>query len=79
VPKEFMNIGCHDNNVELKMRGQSWSVKVNYCPSIKGSRFSAGWRQFAQECNVEIGDTCLFELIDKKKFVFNVSIVGKNH
>jgi hypothetical protein len=26
---------------------------------------------------VEIGDTCLFKLVDERKFVFDVSIEGK--
>jgi len=74
----FMKRGCHENLVELKMGGQSWFVKVNYYHSIHGCRFSAGWRQFIKECQLEIGDTCLLKMIDEKKFVFNVSIVGKN-
>jgi hypothetical protein len=73
-----MKRGCHENIVELKMGRQSWFVKVNYYESIRGCRFSKGWIKFMKECNVEIGDTCLFKLIDESKFVFDVSIVGKN-
>jgi hypothetical protein len=78
VPKEFMKRGCHENIVELKMGRKSWFVKVNYYQSLCGCRFGKGWRKFMKECKVEIGDTCLFKLIDESKFVFNVSIVGKN-
>jgi len=73
-----MKRGSHENLVELKMGEQSWFVKANYYHSIHGCRFSAGWRQFIKESKVEIGDTCLFKLIDERKFVFDVSIVGKN-
>jgi hypothetical protein len=30
-----------------------------------------------EDCKLEIGDTCVFELIDEKKFVFVVSFVRK--
>ncbi|KAK2399832.1 B3 domain-containing transcription factor VRN1 [Trifolium repens] len=79
LPKEFLNIGCDDIYVELKMGRKSWFVKVKYFNSIKVIRFGEGWRPFIQECNVEIGDTCLFELIDEKKFVFNVLVERNNH
>ncbi|XP_045792387.1 B3 domain-containing protein REM9-like [Trifolium pratense] len=73
VPKEFMKKGCRQHDVVLKMGGKSWLVKVKSC------KFDKGWSQFVKECKIEIGDTCLFELIDDKKFVFQVSIAGKNH
>jgi len=72
-----MKRGCGENIVELKMGRKSWFVKVKYYECL-GCRFSKGWRKFMKECKVEIGDTCLFKLIDEKKFVFDVSIVGKN-
>ncbi|XP_039686019.1 B3 domain-containing protein_Os12g40080-like [Medicago truncatula] len=78
VPKEFMKKGCNENIVELKMGRKSWFVKVNFYRSLCGCRFSKGWRQFMKAGKVEIGDTCLFKLIDERKFVFDVSIVGKN-
>ncbi|CAJ2664498.1 unnamed protein product [Trifolium pratense] len=73
VPKEFMKKGCRQHDVVLKMGGKSWLVKVKSC------KFDKGWSQFVKECKIEIGDTCLFELIDDKKFVFQVTIAGKNH
>ena len=79
LPKEFMNTGCDENQVELKMGTKSRFVKVKYYDSIKIRKFGEGWRPFIQECNVEIGDTCLFELIDEKKFVFNVLVERNNH
>lgn len=76
VPKEFMNGGSHENILELKVGGQSWFVKVNYYESVRSCRFSKGWRKFMKACKVEIGDTCLFKLIDERKFVFDVSVIG---
>ncbi|KAI5397116.1 hypothetical protein KIW84_063081 [Lathyrus oleraceus] len=76
VPNEFMN--GHENFVKLKMKRQSWLVKVNYYKSMKRYKFNGGWIKFSKDCKVEVGDTCLFELIDEKEMVFNVSIVGKN-
>lgn len=63
--------------VKLSMEGKSWLVKVNYYPSIKRCRLSGGWSKFRKDCMVEIGDTCLFELIDNKNMVFDVSFLGK--
>jgi hypothetical protein len=54
------------------------TLKVNYYESLCGCRFSKGWIKFMKECKVEIGDTCLLKLIDERKFVFDVSIAGKN-
>ncbi|XP_039688377.1 B3 domain-containing protein REM9 isoform X1 [Medicago truncatula] len=79
VPKEFMKKGSNENIVELKMGRKSWFVKVNYYESVHGWRFNKGWRKFMEECKVEIGDTCLFNLIDERKFVFDVSIIGRTH
>ena len=33
-------------------------------------RESEGWSEFMSQCDLEAGDVCYFELIDKKKFVF---------
>ena len=79
APNEFMKRGYHENIVELKIERKSWFVKVNYYESSRGCRFSKGWRKFMKECKVEIGDTCLFKLIDERKFVFDVSIIGRIH
>lgn len=72
---EFMERGCHEKFVELKMGGQSWIVKVIYYHSIRGCLFSKGWRSFMEECKVKIGNTCLLEMIDEKNCVFKVSIL----
>ncbi|WJX10521.1 hypothetical protein P8452_01231 [Trifolium repens] len=81
LPKEFMNTGCDENQVELKMGTKSRFVKVKYYDSIKIIKFGEGWRPFIKECNL-IGKFCVFEffeLIDEKKFVFNVSVERNNH
>jgi hypothetical protein len=76
-----MNTGCDENQVELKMGTKSRFVKVKYYDSIKIIKFGEGWRPFIKECNL-IGKFCVFEffeLIDEKKFVFNVSVERNNH
>ncbi|XP_058765289.1 B3 domain-containing protein At5g18000-like [Vicia villosa] len=75
-PKKFMD--GPKKIVKLKMKEESWLVKVNYYHSIQGWRFSGGWLKFRKDCMVEIGDTCLFELTDNKNMVFDVSFVEKN-
>jgi len=38
--KEFMNRGCHENYLDIKMAGQPCFAKVNYYHhSIRGNRF----------------------------------------
>jgi hypothetical protein len=35
---------------------------------------SKGWNEFSQENNLKEGDVCVFELINKEKFVLKVAI-----
>ncbi|XP_047169706.1 B3 domain-containing transcription factor VRN1-like [Vigna umbellata] len=72
LPRDFLkNHGIrHSNAVILEVGKKSWNVKLDsYC------RSTSGWREFIRECQLKSGDICLFELIDKKKMVFEVTIV----
>ena len=40
---------------------------------VQGS-FSVGWSSFAKENNLQVGDTCVFELIKRDDVVLKVSI-----
>ncbi|KAK3001783.1 hypothetical protein RJ639_022503 [Escallonia herrerae] len=42
--------------------------------SANNAKFSTGWKQFATDNNLAVGDVCLFELIDDIKKVLKVVI-----
>ncbi|KAK7357872.1 hypothetical protein VNO80_17169 [Phaseolus coccineus] len=73
VPKIFFeNHGiAKSTEVILQLGKRSWNVKLDpYC------RFTKGWNDFMRECRLKGGDICVLELIDKKKIVFEVSILA---
>ncbi|XP_028182545.1 B3 domain-containing protein REM19-like isoform X1 [Glycine soja] len=71
VPKKFIRSHemDHINEVKLQVGKRSWNVKLDCY-----GRFTSGLHDFLSQCNVEAGDVCHFELIDKKKFVFEVRV-----
>jgi len=61
--------------VMLQIGKRSWNLKLlPYCEARNVRRFSAGWSLFARESGLQLGDVCVFELINKKDLVFNVHI-----
>ncbi|KAB1207422.1 B3 domain-containing transcription factor VRN1 [Morella rubra] len=55
--------------------GQQWSTKYRpQTPSSSAVRIGEGWTEFSRENNLEKGDVCVFELIQMKPVVLNVSI-----
>ncbi|XP_045822251.1 B3 domain-containing transcription factor VRN1-like [Trifolium pratense] len=61
--------------VMLQIGKRSWNVKLLRCnDGKKGRRLSAGWRLFASESGLKLGDVCVFELINKKDLVFKVHV-----
>lgn len=75
VPKKFAERYIKKKEVDFTLRvldGRSWLVR--YRIRQKGSRFGtyngcpeicrAGWRAFAKDNNLEVGDVCIFELIN---------------
>ncbi|WVY96613.1 hypothetical protein V8G54_028764 [Vigna mungo] len=70
LPRNFLKShGIRDSNaVILEVGKKSWDVKLD-----SYWRFTAGWVQFIRECQLKPGDVCRFELMDKKKIVFEVT------
>ncbi|KAG6663231.1 B3 domain-containing transcription factor VRN1-like isoform X1 [Carya illinoinensis] len=56
--------------------GRYWSVKYIFQMSATMSRgvFGCGWKVFAQDNNLEVGDVCVFELIEGIETSFQVVI-----
>lgn len=66
-----------DGTVVLQHHGKSWNVRC--CLTKQNSkRFLKGWRQFAGDNKLHLGDICLFDLLkDKKKYVMDVHIIRR--
>ncbi|XP_043814102.1 B3 domain-containing transcription factor VRN1 [Manihot esculenta] len=56
--------------------GKTWSVE--FCYTVSNRKQSAslglGWNKFSQENYLEVGDVCVFELINRSAIRFNVVI-----
>ncbi|KAK8701820.1 hypothetical protein V6N13_020198 [Hibiscus sabdariffa] len=53
-------------------KGKSWPMRIITC-SDRAGRLSSGWKAFALENKLRVGDVCVFEMI-KQNSVFKVSI-----
>lgn len=50
--------------------GRTW--RVSY--SKRNATFSDSWKAFVRDNNIQIGDACVFELIEGKEMMLNVVI-----
>ncbi|KAG0473102.1 hypothetical protein HPP92_014959 [Vanilla planifolia] len=53
--------------------GKTWDIK--YCGDCSLRRFGSGWKKFAKDNDLKIGDGCIFELMDNKELKFRVQIL----
>ncbi|XP_051220281.1 putative B3 domain-containing protein Os03g0621600 isoform X2 [Lolium perenne] len=53
--------------VVLQLRGERWKMWLNDARTKRGRRLIHGWRQFVMDNDLQIGDICLFDLINDKK------------
>ncbi|WVZ59850.1 hypothetical protein U9M48_009943 [Paspalum notatum var. saurae] len=64
--------------LRLKRHGKVWQVKFIVAKSMP-MRFSQGWKEFARDNKLQIGDICLFEqLKNKTMLMMNVWKTGTN-
>eukprot|EP00257_Ricinus_communis_P015496 XP_015573422.1 B3 domain-containing transcription factor VRN1 [Ricinus communis] len=61
------------SNIILQAEGREWPVKLIFDHSHRGW-FSAGWTSFAKENSLQVGDVCIFELVNSKTLLLKVSI-----
>ncbi|KAK8482108.1 hypothetical protein V6N13_111522 [Hibiscus sabdariffa] len=70
----------HKEVILLLSKGKSWPV-IYYQHNIEGSKPSAifgnGWRKFSGDNNLQVGDTCVFELVESAETSMNVTIYRK--
>ncbi|CAN0898147.1 B3 domain-containing protein Os06g0112300 [Linum grandiflorum] len=79
IPGDFSekHIDESDDSVILKMGNKTWNVKLNrQGGKFRYPKLSAGWFQFARDNSLRVGDTCVFQLLQKVPvLVFEVAIV----
>jgi len=60
----------------LQCCGKSWEVR---CVLQKGNpgtkRFLQGWKQFVRDNKLQMGDLCLFELLENMKHTMKVYVI----
>ncbi|KAK7273644.1 hypothetical protein RIF29_14701 [Crotalaria pallida] len=61
-------------NVMIKFGEKFWTVKVLSYPSKGKASFSIGWPLFAEESKLQVGDVCVFELINREDAVLQLHI-----
>ena len=54
--------------------GGTWSVKLSFYEAQTNAKFRQGWRKFARDNKLKVGDVCIFELINGVEVAFKVSI-----
>ena len=62
----------------LHRHGKSWDVMCHLqVPSgqCKYQKLCKGWKRFARDNNLRVGDLCLFELLETKKYTMTVHVV----
>ncbi|RLN41673.1 hypothetical protein C2845_PM01G34770 [Panicum miliaceum] len=68
-----------DQTLLLQHRGESWEVRCHILKSksnLPTKRLLKGWKQFARDNNLQVGDLCLFELLESREYTMSVHIIG---
>uniref|UniRef100_A0ACD5X6A2 Uncharacterized protein n=1 Tax=Avena sativa TaxID=4498 RepID=A0ACD5X6A2_AVESA len=67
-----------DQMLTLQRHAKKWSVRC-HVKDGKSKRLLRGWKEFAHDNNLQLGDVCLFELLtNKMKYVMNVHVIRKS-
>ncbi|KAF8019541.1 hypothetical protein BT93_G0280 [Corymbia citriodora subsp. variegata] len=77
IPWEFMKtyVPGDQRTATLVNSGRSWEVKLYGYERSHTAILAAGWSAFAREACLRKGDACVFELVDRDRIVFRVSIL----
>ncbi|EEF30085.1 conserved hypothetical protein [Ricinus communis] len=74
IPQSFATkyLRSHGNATLNVLDGRTWSVeyKIRRTHGTTRTRLFHGWKKFAQDNHLEIGDVCIFELINRTKTAF---------
>ncbi|KAK4797086.1 hypothetical protein SAY86_029412 [Trapa natans] len=69
---------CKTEIVLQNQKGESWTV--NSVPDSKGRlshTFCGGWLSFVRDNDIQMGDTCIFELVDRFEMRVHISDDGR--
>ncbi|KAF1884027.1 hypothetical protein Lal_00012987 [Lupinus albus] len=78
--KRCFDLGVKRGDINLRLEsGRVWPAKYLIRGSYTGPKFelSIGWKPFAMDNNLKVGDVCIFEFIDRTKLTLQVYIFRK--
>ncbi|KAG0548512.1 hypothetical protein BDA96_01G173000 [Sorghum bicolor] len=79
IPRVYADVHLPFENQTLMLQccGQSWDVRciTHKGRPNRGKSLSQGWKQFARDNKLQVGDLCLFELLENTKYTMNVHII----
>ncbi|XP_058728313.1 B3 domain-containing transcription factor VRN1-like [Vicia villosa] len=81
IPNSFSRkyLCYQKKTVMLQFDEKIWPVELTCYPSDLTRKLSVGWSRFAEENKLQVGDVCVFELINKEDAVLDVRIFrGRN-
>lgn len=62
-------------DVVLKDRdGRTWPVHLKVYQKYRCTRFGCGWKAFAIDNDLRVGDSCAFELLEGPEILFRVTV-----
>jgi hypothetical protein len=62
--------------MQLQLLGEKYAVR--FSETLRDTRLKSGWKKFAQDNDLKIGDICLFELLSKQRRTMEVYIIRAN-
>ncbi|KAJ7982710.1 B3 domain-containing protein [Quillaja saponaria] len=65
-------LNTQQEHIKLQMDGKQWPASLYVASS--GKKIGRGWKTFAHDNNLKIGDVCVFELINRKEIVLEVKV-----
>ncbi|XVF15648.1 hypothetical protein REPUB_Repub09cG0172600 [Reevesia pubescens] len=80
IPYKFVKTYLDEKEDQVILQvsdGRNWIVKFSVNVVTSGqhkAKFSHTWKDFARDNNLEVGDVCVFELINRNETSFKVSI-----
>lgn len=77
VPK-FMDYANRKENVILQLEERRWPVKFVCFPNTPYHRLTCGWSLFIRESKLQVGDICVFEVIDREVPKLKVHVTKVN-
>lgn len=75
-PRHYAKKYLREEPQSLQRPGRMWPVR--FCENNGGKRLKIGWKQFVEDTELEMGDTCLFKLLSTER-TMQVYIIQANY